>query len=183
MQPLRADSNQHLPSCGFQAPAFGGPRTGLSHSHANAGHDFAFFDNAGFEPATVGVQGRCSIQTELVAPTDTSVSHDSISFWPTEYHSRHVFLLPDTRRSFGTLFSSCDEPIAPRTALSPLRASTTTTLPFLVQIRALVRLDRGTTRCCLPTQVPLRPRRARQACRPAFFPSHTLHPYRHRFGR
>lgn len=34
LRSLRADSNQHLPSCGLQAPAFGVPRTGLSHYHA-----------------------------------------------------------------------------------------------------------------------------------------------------
>jgi hypothetical protein len=36
-----------------------------------------------------------------------------------------------------------------------LRASTTTALPFPVQVRMLVRLDRGTTRCCSPPRVPV----------------------------
>lgn len=64
---LRADSNQHHPSCGLQAPAFGVPRTGLSHYHAMPDTTLLFFDNEGVEPTTVGFQGRCSIQAELVA--------------------------------------------------------------------------------------------------------------------
>jgi len=45
-------------------------------------------------------------------------------------------------------------PVTPRTALSPLRASTTTTLPFPVQIRMFGLLDSGSTRLFLDPSSP-----------------------------
>ncbi len=60
LQPLRAESNQYPPSCGLQAPAFGGPRTGLSHYHVLPDTALRLLDNLGIEPKTVGLRGRCS---------------------------------------------------------------------------------------------------------------------------
>lgn len=73
--------------------------------------------------------------------------------------------------------------------MSPLRASSTTTLPFPVQIRvfgtgwtaeppAAVRRPKFPLAFRMPLQAP----RGGQACRPTFFPSHTLHPYRRRWS-
>lgn len=59
LQPLRADSNQHSPSCGFRAPVFGVPRTGLSHYRAMPDTASALFDNQDLN-LSVGLEGRCS---------------------------------------------------------------------------------------------------------------------------
>lgn len=66
LQPLRAESNQHHPSCELQAPAFGGPRTGLSHCHAMPDTTLRFVNIEGFEPSAIRDKSE-ALPTELDA--------------------------------------------------------------------------------------------------------------------
>jgi len=80
LRSLRADSNQHRPSCGLQVPAFGVPPDRIKPLSCNAGHDFAFlyFDNKGVQPSISRFSEPMLFRA--LQPTDTGVSRDFIAF-------------------------------------------------------------------------------------------------------
>ncbi len=147
----------------------------LSYS---VGHVFAIFVKGLSVLWLIGFHSSLR-QPELAVAIAKRVSCDSLLFWSSECHAQRVFLLPDTRPSFGTQ--------------APTLRSSRHPSDCVVAIEGIYDNNATLSRtgshvgigwAAAPPAAVHRPEfpALLRARRPVFFPNHVLHPYRRRFG-